>query len=198
MDMADVGEKPVRARFDQIEHPCESCVTVIIRIGNLARAMVSGKVQEQGETMLFTARAQGGEIGMIGPVHGENIVKGHKIGWPDAAGAQIRHIDTTALRFRLGAQIRRFADMPGSRAGAIGADPVAQFRFGHQGAKHPFGGRRPANITKTNEQNIDHRLFPLRLVHNRPIRLTVKETLTHEHGQRLCGKHRHPHRSRHI
>ena len=81
----------------------------------------------------------------------EDVAESPKIAGLHLPGAEAADIHAVGARDRLGARIRRTADMPVTRSGGI--DPQIKPGRRGTGAERAFGQRRPADVAQTDEQD---------------------------------------------
>jgi len=113
-------------------------------VGHAPLGRVAGEKTHRG---VVTFRAQSFDCPQVGVIHREDEIKIGEIAGCELARPQIRQVVAARMGCVLHRAVGRGADMPVTRAGAVGCD------IGGERAKHNFGAGRPADIAEADEQD---------------------------------------------
>src|SRR5690606_38203206 len=146
------GEQFARRPRHDVEHLDESLGAAVVGIRNVGTGLLGVELAEQPDLVVVVRRGLTAQVPQVRRIHREDpvvfveVVLAHlacAAGEPDAA-----HCGGLAHP-----RVGRLADVPSARAGRIDDEDVAQSGLLCKVAEDAFGSRRPADISKTDEQD---------------------------------------------
>lgn len=129
----------------------------VIRIRHICAFPLAGIFHEKRDAGCRPHRRHAIEMAVMSPIHSQNVIELLKILTPDPAGDDALHRNAALFSRLHGPRIWPLSYMVGMRAGRRAQDHGAWFLLPHDVTKDSFGGRRPADVTRTDKQNLNHR-----------------------------------------
>src|SRR5690606_10412948 len=137
---------------NQIKHVFEAILPAIVGVRHLGQPRAS-EVQKQSGFSTAILVPDLTNVGKIGAIHHQYIVKLVQIFRTELAGAQVADIDTTARRGGSCPLVRGFTDMPAAGAAGINMQSVEQAMFLGEVTENSLGTGRATDIAQADKQH---------------------------------------------